>query len=57
MSESEVETVSDDDENDGLIGEEGNRCMLPWYSTEGAGERPDDEGSTGEGVGDKHTRT
>ena len=30
--------------------------MLPWYSTEGAGERPDDEGSTGEGVGDKHTR-
>jgi hypothetical protein len=57
VSESEVETVSDDDENDGLIGEEGNRCMLPWYSTEGAGERPDDEGSTGEGVGDKHTRT
>ncbi len=44
MTDDEVDGVADGDENGGLIG------------GEGTGESFDDDGSTGEGVGGKHTR-
>ncbi len=43
MTDDEAETAAEGDENCGVI------------STEGVGESSDDEGSTGEGVGDKRT--
>ena len=42
VADDEAEAAADGDENGGVVG------------AEGAGESSDDEGSTGEGVGDKH---
>jgi hypothetical protein len=44
VADDEAEAAADGDEHGGVIG------------AEGAGESSDDEGSTGEGVGDKQTR-